>query len=193
MIELRGHHQTLRQCPGQRRREHRRREGHDPRDRRRERRRQVDGHAHCLRLLHRGRRRDPGRRPAGADRISPHDAIALGIGMVHQHFMLVETMTVAENIVLGAEPGSRLQSRPGRSGRSACAVFPSEFGLAVDPRRHRGNALGRPAAAGGAAEGALPARRRLLILDEPTAVLTPQEIESFFAILRGNAQQGRRW
>src|ERR1051325_2200830 len=37
---------------------------------------------------------------------SPHDAIALGIGMVHQHFMLVETMTVAENIVLGAEPGS---------------------------------------------------------------------------------------
>src|ERR1051326_8963013 len=37
---------------------------------------------------------------------SPHDAIALGIGMVHQHFMLVDTMTVAENIVLGAEPGS---------------------------------------------------------------------------------------
>ena len=41
---------------------------------------------------------------------SPHDAIALGIGMVHQHFMLVETMTVAENIVLGAEPGSALRS-----------------------------------------------------------------------------------
>src|SRR6185436_5367012 len=39
---------------------------------------------------------------------SPHDAIALGIGMVHQHFMLVETMSVAENIVLGAEPGSAL-------------------------------------------------------------------------------------
>src|SRR6476619_4147327 len=39
---------------------------------------------------------------------SPHDAIALGIGMVHQHFMLVETMTVAENIVLGVEPGSAL-------------------------------------------------------------------------------------
>ena len=42
---------------------------------------------------------------------SPHDAIALGIGMVHQHFMLVETMTVAENIVLGAEPGSALRTR----------------------------------------------------------------------------------
>ena len=56
----------------------------------------------------RRQRRDPGRRPGRAGSPAPHDAIALGIGMVHQHFMLVETMTVAENIVLGAEPGSPL-------------------------------------------------------------------------------------
>src|SRR5215471_18801528 len=64
---------------------------------------------------------------------NPHDAIALGIGMVHQHFMLVETMTVAENIVLGAEPGSAL-SLDLRMAESRIRKLSEEFGLATDPR-----------------------------------------------------------
>jgi ABC-type uncharacterized transport system ATPase subunit len=63
---------------------------------------------------------------------SPHDAIALGIGMVHQHFMLVETMTVAENIVLGAEPGSASRSRP-QERRAQIRQLSEEFKLAVNP------------------------------------------------------------
>ena len=57
---------------------------------------------------------------------SPHDAIALGIGMVHQHFMLVETMTVAENIVLGAEPGSGLALDLKSAGAQGIVVMPIE-------------------------------------------------------------------
>src|SRR5829696_2004838 len=63
---------------------------------------------------------------------SPHDAIALGIGMVHQHFMLVETMTVAENIVLGAEPGSAAAIDLKQAGERVRALS-NEFRLAVDP------------------------------------------------------------
>src|SRR5436305_1811640 len=63
----------------------------------------------------------------------PQDAIALGIGMVHQHFMLVDTMTVAENIVLGAEPGTPLAlDLAGAEGR--IRALSQDFGLAVDPR-----------------------------------------------------------
>src|SRR5437764_4174614 len=63
---------------------------------------------------------------------SPHDAIALGIGMVHQHFMLVETMTVAENIVLGVEPGSALALDLRAAGARVRALSES-FGLQIDP------------------------------------------------------------
>ncbi len=63
---------------------------------------------------------------------SPHDAIALGIGMVHQHFMLVETMTVAENIVLGAEPGSAI-TLDLNSAASQIRQLSEEFKLAVNP------------------------------------------------------------
>src|SRR5438093_10585974 len=63
---------------------------------------------------------------------SPHDAIALGIGMVHQHFMLMEPMTVVENIVLGAEPGSALSLDLGAAAADI-ARLSDEFGLAVDP------------------------------------------------------------
>src|SRR5437868_7499554 len=64
---------------------------------------------------------------------TPHDAIALGIGMVHQHFMLVDTMTVAENIVLGAEPGSivRLDLQ---AAEKRITSLSAEFHLAIDPR-----------------------------------------------------------
>src|SRR5882762_3723374 len=63
---------------------------------------------------------------------SPHDAIALGIGMVHQHFMLVEPMTVAENIVLGSEPGSAV-SLDLRKAADEIRKVSDEFKLTVDP------------------------------------------------------------
>src|SRR5687768_2718463 len=63
---------------------------------------------------------------------TPHDAIALGVGMVHQHFMLVETMTVAENIVLGAEPGSHAAVDLRRAAEEIRRLS-AEFRLSVDP------------------------------------------------------------
>ncbi len=120
---------------------------------------------------------------------SPHDAIALGIGMVHQHFMLVETMTVAENIVLGAEPGTSL-ALDLRSAAAQIRQLSEEFKLAVNPnepvehlsvgQQQRVELL-----------KALYRHARLLILDEPTAVLTPLEVEEFFVILRRMREQGK--
>ncbi len=120
---------------------------------------------------------------------TPHDAIALGIGMVHQHFMLVEPMSVAENIVLGAEPGAAT-SLDLRGAEERIRSLSEEFGLAIDPRatietlsvgqQQRVELL-----------KALYREARLLILDEPTAVLTPQEVEEFFAILRRMREQGK--
>src|ERR1044072_2849354 len=120
---------------------------------------------------------------------TPHDAIALGIGMVHQHFMLVEPMTVAENIVLGAEPGSAA-SLDLKKAASEIRKVSDEFKLSVDPdatietlsvgQQQRVELL-----------KALYRHAQLLILDEPTAVLTPQEVEEFFAILRGMREQGK--
>src|SRR6266852_475907 len=63
---------------------------------------------------------------------TPHDAIALGVGMVHQHFMLVDTMTVAENIVLGAEPGTQIALDLSKAA-SEIRKLSEEFKLAVDP------------------------------------------------------------
>ena len=120
---------------------------------------------------------------------TPHDAIALGIGMVHQHFMLVPPMTVAENIVLGAEPGSAA-SLDMKAAAADIRALSDEFKLAVDPhatidslsvgQQQRVELL-----------KALHRRAQLLILDEPTAVLTPQEVTEFFAILRRMRDQGR--
>jgi len=114
---------------------------------------------------------------------TPHDAIALGIGMVHQHFMLVEPMTVAENIVLGAEPGSAT-SLDLRKAAEEIRKVSDEFKLSVDP-----NATIETLSVGQQQRvellKALYRRAQLLILDEPTAVLAPQEVEEFFAILRG--------
>jgi len=120
---------------------------------------------------------------------TPHDAIALGIGMVHQHFMLVEPMTVAENIVLGAEPGSST-SLDLRKAAEEIRKVSDEFKLAVDP-----NATIETLSVGQQQRvellKALYRHAQLLILDEPTAVLTPQEVEEFFAILRRMREQGK--
>jgi simple sugar transport system ATP-binding protein len=125
-----------------------------------------------------------------ARRIStPHDAIALGVGMVHQHFMLVETMTVAENIVLGAETGG-IASLDLRKAAVEIRALSDEFKLAVDP-----NATVESLSVGQQQRvellKALYRRARLLILDEPTAVLTPPEVEEFFTILRRMREQGK--
>src|SRR5690349_21369141 len=120
---------------------------------------------------------------------TPHDAIALGIGMVHQHFMLVEPMTVAENIVLGAEPGSAASLDLTRAA-AEIRKLSEEFRLAVDP-----NALIEDLSVGQQQRvellKALYRHAQLLILDEPTAVLTPQEVEEFFTILKGMRSQGK--
>jgi simple sugar transport system ATP-binding protein len=120
---------------------------------------------------------------------APRDAIALGIGMVHQHFMLVRPMTVTENIVLGAEPGSAV-ALDLRKAAAAIRALSQEFRLTVDPdatvetlsvgQQQRVELL-----------KALYRRAELLILDEPTAVLTPQEVEEFFSILRRMRSQGK--
>jgi len=120
---------------------------------------------------------------------SPHDAIALGIGMVHQHFMLVDTMTAAENIVLGAEPGSRT-ALDLRGAEKRIRALSEEFRLAIDP-----NAVIENLSVGQQQRvellKALYRDARLLILDEPTAVLTPQEVDEFFQILRRMRDQGK--
>src|SRR5215204_1043102 len=120
---------------------------------------------------------------------SPHDAIALGIGMVHQHFMLVDTMTVAENIVLGSEPGSQVALDLDQA-RKEIRHVSEEFKLAVNP-----DAVIEHLSVGQEQRvellKALYRHARLLILDEPTAVLAPQEVEEFFAILRRMREQGK--
>jgi ABC-type uncharacterized transport system ATPase subunit len=120
---------------------------------------------------------------------TPHDAIALGIGMVHQHFMLLEPMTVAENIVLGAEPGNAV-SLDLRKAAEEIRRVSDEFKLSVDP-----NAVIETLSVGQQQRvellKALYRHAQILILDEPTAVLTPQEVEEFFAILKGMRAQGK--
>ena len=120
---------------------------------------------------------------------TPQDAIALGVGMVHQHFMLVETMTVAENIVLGAEPGNAAALDLAKAAADIQKLS-EEFKLAVNP-----NAVVEHLSVGQQQRvellKALYRHARLLILDEPTAVLTPQEVEEFFAILRRMREQGK--
>ena len=120
--------------------------------------------------------------------MSPQEAIARGIGMVHQHFMLIPVMTVAENIVLAESRGGTAScsttTRPGR----ACAISPS-FGFAIDPdARIEDITVGQQQRV--EILKALYRRADILILDEPTAVLTPQEAVELFGILRTLQREG---
>jgi len=111
----------------------------------------------------------------------PADAIALGIGMVHQHFVLVDTFTVLENIMLGAEGGGLLR-HGAAAARGEVQRLERDYGLGVDPGAVVANL---PVGALQRVEilKALYRRARILILDEPTGVLTPQETDQLFRIL----------
>jgi simple sugar transport system ATP-binding protein len=120
---------------------------------------------------------------------SSADAIRVGIGMVHQHFMLVDTLTVVENVMLGAEGGPLLR-RGAASVRAAMARLAQDDGLAVDP----------DALVGELSVGlqqrveiikALLRGAEVLILDEPTAVLTPPEADALFGLLRALRARGK--
>jgi simple sugar transport system ATP-binding protein len=119
----------------------------------------------------------------------PADAIKLGLGMVHQHFMLVEPLTVTENIVLGAEPTAGL-SIDYRKARARVHEISEQYGLKIDPDARVGNlSVGQQQRV--EILKTLYRGARILILDEPTAVLTPQEVAEMFAILRGLRDQGK--
>jgi ABC-type uncharacterized transport system ATPase subunit len=119
---------------------------------------------------------------------SPRDAIAAGIGMVHQHFMLADNLTVWENVALGDEPG-RWWRIDARSARDRIRELSQRYGLEIDPddrvedigvgERQRVEIL-----------KVLFRGARTLILDEPTAVLVPQEVDRLFESLRELTAEG---
>jgi general nucleoside transport system ATP-binding protein len=120
---------------------------------------------------------------------SPSRAIELGVGMVHQHFMLVPVMTVTENIVLGEEPRGRGRMLDVREGAKRVKELSERYGLAVDPdatiedvtvgQQQRVEIL-----------KTLYRDARVLVLDEPTAVLTAQEAGELFEVLNALKQDG---
>jgi simple sugar transport system ATP-binding protein len=120
---------------------------------------------------------------------SSQDAISHGIGMVHQHFMLVENMTVLENVILGAEGGALLEKGEDHA-RVALKDLGERYGLTVDP----------DAVVGELTVGlqqrveiikALYRGADILILDEPTAVLTPAEADQLFELTKALKAQGK--
>lgn len=120
----------------------------------------------------------------------PGDAIRAGIGMVHQHFMLVPVFTVAENVVLGVEPVGRLDHLDLGKARSDVRHLSSTYGLSVEPDA---TIESLPVGVQQRVEilKVLYREAELLILDEPTAVLTPQEVDEFFAIVRSLREAGK--
>jgi len=113
----------------------------------------------------------------------PNDAIRRGISMVHQHFMLVPVLTVAENILLGTEPMANPVFLDRKDAHDRIRKLGAQFGFEIDP----------DAKVGSLSVGwqqrveilkALYRDAKILVLDEPTAVLTPQETREIFAVLR---------
>jgi ABC-type uncharacterized transport system ATPase subunit len=122
---------------------------------------------------------------------SPRDALDAGVGMVHQHFRLVPPFTVAENVILGDHrgEGKKFVVHPRRIERRV-AELGERYRIAVDPRARIWQlSLGEQQRV--EILKALYREARVLILDEPTAVLTPQEAESLFETLRVMAEEGR--
>ena len=118
----------------------------------------------------------------------PRDAIDLGIGMVHQHFMLVEPLTVTENIVLGREP-THAGVIDFVTARRDVVELSERYGLQVDPdARIEDLSVGMQQRV--EILKALYQGARILILDEPTAVLTPQEARELFSVVRSLTKGG---
>ncbi|MBL8590064.1 MAG: ABC transporter ATP-binding protein [Methylobacteriaceae bacterium] len=120
---------------------------------------------------------------------SSRDAIAAGIGMVHQHFMLVEPLSVLENVMLGAEGGAMLAGGA-TAMRAELGRLGADYGLAIDPDAIVGEL---PVGLQQRVEilKALARGARILILDEPTAVLTPAEADQLFDMLRSLRDEGK--
>ncbi len=112
----------------------------------------------------------------------PKDAVARGIGMVHQHFTLIPPLTVAENIVLGAEPRRGVALNLGEAIK-ATQELSERYGLRVDPRARVAD-LSVGVQQRVEILKTLYREARILVLDEPTAVLTPQETEDLFSTLK---------
>jgi ABC-type uncharacterized transport system ATPase subunit len=120
---------------------------------------------------------------------SPSDAIRAGIGMVHQHFMLIPVMTVAENIVLGREPTEAGVFLDHSAADKRVRELASKFNFAIDPdARIQNITVGQQQRV--EILKALYRSADILILDEPTAVLTPQEANDLFEILRNLTGEG---
>ncbi len=121
---------------------------------------------------------------------NPNDATALGIGMVHQHFKLIEVFTVLDNIILGAETTGKLGFLKKKEAREKVMALSEKYGLKVDVdakveditvgMQQRVEILKM-----------LYRDNDILIFDEPTAVLTPQEIDELMEIMRGFAKEGK--
>jgi simple sugar transport system ATP-binding protein len=120
---------------------------------------------------------------------TPREAIDRGIGMVHQHFMLIPVMTVAENIVLAEEPTRAGVVLDFATARRRVELIAQQFQFAIDPdARIQNISVGQQQRV--EILKALYRRADILILDEPTAVLTPQEAQELFAILKGLVREG---
>jgi len=120
---------------------------------------------------------------------NPNDANALGIGMVHQHFKLVEIFTVLENIILGVEP-NKLGFLQKSEAKEKVMALSEKYGLSINP-----DALIEDISVGMQQRveilKMLYRDNEILIFDEPTAVLTPQEIKELLKIMRGFAEEGK--
>ena len=140
------------------------------------------GKSTLMKILYGMLQPDSGHLEVGGEQVrfrSPSDAIKAGIGMVHQHFMLADNLTVAENVLLGAESLHGI----GRKARASVAELAVATGLRVDPDL--------PLARLGVADRqrveilkVLYRGAKVVILDEPTAVLVPQEVDELFATVR---------
>ena len=119
---------------------------------------------------------------------SPNDAIERGVGMVHQHFMLIPVMTVAENLVLSVEPhkGPFLDLK---TAENNVRELSERYGLAVDPTA-RVDSISVAQQQRAEILKALYRGAKILILDEPTAVLTPQEVDELAEIIRALKAEG---
>jgi simple sugar transport system ATP-binding protein len=121
---------------------------------------------------------------------TPNDAIALGIGMVHQHFMLIPVMTVTENVMLGVEPTRNGIFLDKAKVAKRIREISEQYGLEVDPDSYIKDL---PVGIQQRVEiiKVLYREANILILDEPTAVLTPQEVEGLFKILQTLIDKGK--